>query len=165
MDILKLSTEWAKAEVFSAKIVWIFSIIEILAAVGFFYFGKTGMAKAFFWPLLIMGLFLVAVGAGLYFTNNPRVEQFEKQYQNDSATFVQSEIQRTTKSKGEMVNVLRILPAIILVMAIMLLLMSAPIWRAIAVSIAINAAFLMIVDSNTEARNNSYNSQLITSTK
>jgi ABC-2 type transport system permease protein len=161
MDILKLSTEWAKSEVFSAKIVWIFSVIEILAAVGFFYFGKTGMAKAFSWPLLIMGIFLVAVGAGLYFTNNPRVAQFEKQYQTDSNAFVQSEIQRTTKSKGEMVNVMRILPAIILIAAIVLLFLSAPLWRAIAVTIAINAAFLMIVDSNTEARNNSYNTQLV----
>jgi ABC-2 type transport system permease protein len=161
MDILKLSSEWAKAEVFSSKIVWIFSVIEIIAAFGFLYLGKTSMAKAFFWPLLIMGLFLVAVGAGLYFTNNPRVEQFEKQYQSDPDAFVQSEIQRTTKSKGEMVNVLRILPAIILIAAIVLLLVSSPLWRAIAVTIAINAAFLMIVDSNTEARNNFYNTQLI----
>ena len=39
MDIIKLSTDWAKAEVFSAKIVWLFSVIELLAAIGFWYWG------------------------------------------------------------------------------------------------------------------------------
>ena len=53
MDIIKLSTDWAKAEVFSAKIVWLFSAIEIIAAIGFWYWGKTVMAKAFIWPLLV----------------------------------------------------------------------------------------------------------------
>jgi len=161
MEIIKLSTEWAKAEVFSAKIVWIFSMIEILAAFGFLYLGKTGMAKAFFWPLLVFGLFLVAVGAGLYFTNSSRVEKFGKQYQSDPGAFIQSEIQRTTKSKGELATVFRILPVVILVAAIIILLMSAPLWRAIAISLIVNAAFLMIVDSNTEARNTSYNTELI----
>ena len=33
MDIIKLSTDWAKAEVFSARIVWLFSVVELLALV------------------------------------------------------------------------------------------------------------------------------------
>jgi len=66
MDIIKLSTDWAKAEVFSAKIVWLFSIVEIAAAISFWYLGKTAMAKAFGWPLLLAGLFLVVIGAGLF---------------------------------------------------------------------------------------------------
>ena len=35
MDILKLSTDWAKAEVFSAKIVLLLSLLIFLAAFGF----------------------------------------------------------------------------------------------------------------------------------
>ena len=56
MDILKLSMEWAKAEVFSAKIVWIFSVIVLLSAVGFAMLGKTPMAKAFTIPLIVSGI-------------------------------------------------------------------------------------------------------------
>ena len=37
MDIIKISTDWARAEVFSAKIVWMFSVVEVLAAIGFWY--------------------------------------------------------------------------------------------------------------------------------
>jgi ABC-2 type transport system permease protein len=73
MDIVKLSTDWARAEVFSAKIVWLFSAITIMAAIGFWYFGKTVMARAFFWPLLVSGIFLAVIGAGLYLANNPRI--------------------------------------------------------------------------------------------
>ena len=60
MDIIKWSTDWARAEVFSAKIVWLFSVIELLTAIGFWYWGRTTMARAFIWPLLVMGLFLIA---------------------------------------------------------------------------------------------------------
>jgi hypothetical protein len=35
-------------------------------------------------------------------------------------------------------------------------------WRAIAVTTIITVAFLMIVDSNTEARNTAYHAHLLT---
>src|ERR1700730_13732916 len=117
MDIIKLSTDWAKAEVFSAKIVWLFSVVEITAAIGFWYWGKTVMAKAFIWPLLVAGLFLTAIGSGLYFTNHPRIPRFENEYRRNPAAFVQEEIQRTSESKRQMALVFKILPAIIIFVA------------------------------------------------
>ena len=160
MDIVKLSTDWAKAEVFSAKIVWLFSVIEIIAAMGFWYWGKTAMAKAFIWPLIVAGLFAVAIGAGLYFANNPRITRFEIEYRNDPKTFLQKEIQRTAESKRELALVFKILPAIIIFAAVGIFLLPPSLWRAIAISTIITAAFLMVVDSNTQARNNIYNSYL-----
>ncbi|HEY1871351.1 MAG TPA: hypothetical protein VGG71_09845, partial [Chitinophagaceae bacterium] len=82
-DIAKLSDDWAKAEVFSGKIVWLFSVIYIAAAIGFWYLGRTEIAKSFTWPLLIAGIFLIAVGAGLFFANKPRIGQFEQEYRQD----------------------------------------------------------------------------------
>lgn len=114
MDIVKLSTDWAKAEVFSAKIVWLFSAIEILAAVGFWYCGKTVMAKSFIWPLLVAGLLLSAIGAGLYFANNTRITKFEIEYRSSREVFLQEEIQRTAESKRELALVFKILPTIII---------------------------------------------------
>ena len=163
MDIIKLSTDWAKAEVFSAKIVWLFSIIELVAAVGFWYLGRTAMAKAFGWPLLVAGLFLVIIGAGLFFSNNPKIDRFKMLYQEDPKTFVQQEIQRTAKSERELTMVFKVLPAIIIAAALLILLVSAPLWRAIGITVIVTAAFLMVVDSNTSARNSSYHSQLTVS--
>ena len=73
MDLLKLSIEWAKAEVFSAKIVWLFSIITLVSAAGFRCWGRTPIAKAFVIPLIVSGAFLVAIGIGLYAANHPRI--------------------------------------------------------------------------------------------
>jgi ABC-2 type transport system permease protein len=156
MDILKLSMDWAKNEVFSSKVVWLFSVIELVAAFGFSYLGKTPMAKSFVWPLLTAGLFLALVGAGLFFANNPRIDRFQQEYRLDPNAFVQSEIQRTEKSKGELALVFRIIPVIIILSAAVILVVPGAVSRAIAVTVILNAAFLMAVDSNTEARNNIY---------
>ena len=165
MDILKLSTDWAKSEIFSSKIVWLFSVIETLAALGFWHLGRTPMAKAFVWPLLMAGLFIALVGAGLFLANNPRIDQFEKEYRLDPDAFVQSEIQRTEKSRRELSLVFKILPVVIVIAAIVILVMPASIWRAIAITVIVNAAFLMIVDSNTEARNNIYHHKISSNSK
>jgi ABC-2 type transport system permease protein len=160
MDIVKLSTDWAKAEVFSAKIVWLFCSITIMAAIGFWFWGRTVMAKAFIWPMLVAGIFMAAIGAGLYFANNPRITQFEAENRRNPEAFLQEEILRTAESKRELALVFKILPAIIIFAAAGILLLPSPLWRAIAVTMIMTAVFLMIVDSNTEARNNIYHSEL-----
>src|SRR5580765_5011789 len=99
MDILKLSTDWAKAEVFSAKISLLLSLVFFLAALGFWQLGKTAMAKGFVWPLLVAGVVFVTVSAGLYFANKPRITQFQTAYHTDPKAFVQMETMRTAKSE------------------------------------------------------------------
>ena len=161
MDIVKLSTDWAKAEVFSGKIVWLFSVIYIVTAIGFLYLGRTSMAKAFVWPFLIAGFFLIAVGAGLFFANQPRIARFEKDYHQNPEAFVQKEIQRTAESQKQLVLVFRLLPALIIIAAIIILgLPESQNWRAIGITVIATVVFLMIVDSNTDSRNTIYHSQL-----
>nr|WP_068886619.1 hypothetical protein [Pedobacter panaciterrae] len=160
MEILKLSTDWAKAEVFSAKIVWLFSIIVLLSALGFWYWGKTTMAKAFVWPLVVSGLFLVAVAAGLFMANKPRISQFEQASRNNPGTFLQQELQRTAKSQKELATVFEVLPLLLIVGGLLIFFLSSPTWRAIGIVIGLVAVFLMAVDSNTDTRNTIYHKQL-----
>ena len=160
MDIIKLSTDWAKAEVFSARVVWLFSVVELLTAIGFWYWGRTPMAKAFIWPLLVMGLLLIGVGVGLYAANHPRMVQFENEYHREPKVFLEAELQRTSKSQRDLALVFKILPALVIFAALVIMLTPAPLWRAIAVTVILTATFLMVVDSNTEARNDAYHSQL-----
>ena len=162
MDVLKLSTDWAKSEVLSSKIVWLFSLIELSAALGFWHLGRTPMAKNFVWPLLIAGLLIALVGAGLFFANHPRIDRFQREYRLDPNAFVQSEIQRTERSKNELALVFRIIPAIIMLAAAVILVVPGAVPRAIAVAVILNTAFLMVVDSNTEARNNIYHDEIST---
>jgi ABC-2 type transport system permease protein len=161
MDIIKLSTDWARAEVFSAKIIWVFSVVELLAAIGFWFWGRTAIARIFPWPLLVMGLFLVAVGAGLYGANNPRIAHFESEGRLNPKAFLDGEIQRTAKSQHDLGLVFKILPGVIIVAAVVIMLAPATAWRAISVTIILTAAFLMVVDSNTTARIDDYHTQLL----
>lgn len=163
MDILKLSTDWAKAELFSAKIIWLISLVILLSAVGFAYWGKTAMAKAFVIPLIISGILLIAVGIGLYVANKPRIAQFEKEYKTDATGFIKKEIERTAKSESDFKLVFKILPAIIILAAIFLLLFTSPNWRAISITTIALMTVLMFIDSNTSARNAAYHQQLLNS--
>jgi hypothetical protein len=162
MEIIKLSTDWAKAEVFSAKIAGLLSLVVFLAALGFWQLGKTPMAKSFVWPLFVAGLLLVAVSAGLYFANKPRIAQFEVAYKNNADSFIQSEITRTAKSKHDLALVFKVLPAVIIAAALLIIFSQTPLGRAIGVTTILLMTILMLIDSNTDARNTAYHQELLT---
>lgn len=162
MEILKLSTDWAKAEVFSAKIVWLFSMITLVVAFGFWYWGKTTMSKAFVWPMFVTGIFLAIVGTGLFFANKPRISRFEQAYVESPQDFVAQELQRTSKSQDELGLVFKVLPVLLVISGLLILFLPAPVWRAIGITLALLVTFLMVVDSNTNARNSFYHEQLKT---
>eukprot|EP01132_Coremiostelium_polycephalum_P020209 gene20209-24017_t len=161
MDILKLSTEWAKAEVFSAKITLLLSLLFFLSANGFWLLGKTAMAKAFVWPMVIAGILIAAISAGLYLANKPRIVQFEKAYNSDAKTFVQTEIARTTKSLNELALVFKILPLMIMAAGLLIIFVDTPLWRAIGITTIALMTVLMFVDSNTDARNTAYQDSFV----
>ena len=162
MEIIKLSTDWAKAEVFSAKMVGLLTLVVFLTALGFWQLGKTPMAKSFVWPLLVAGLLLVAVSTGLYLANKPRIAQFETACKNDAAAFIQNEIARTAKSKHDLALVFKVLPSIIIVAALLIMFSQTPLWRAIGVTTILLMTLLMLIDSNTDARNTVYHQKLLT---
>ena len=161
MDILKLSIDWAKAEVFSAKISLLLSLLFFLAALGFWQLGKTAMAKAFVWPMLVAGVLIAAVSAGLYFANKPRVTQFETAYNTDAKAFVQTETERTAKSQNDLALVFKVLPLIIIAAALLIMLANTPLWRAIGITTIALMTILMFLDSNTDARNTVYHQHLL----
>jgi len=46
MELIKLSTEWAKAEVFSTRFFILFAILFLIVSIGFWQLGKTDLAKS-----------------------------------------------------------------------------------------------------------------------
>jgi ABC-2 type transport system permease protein len=161
MDILKLSTDWAKAEVFSAKMSFLLSVLFFLAVIGFWQLGKTAMAKAFVWPMLVAGVLIIIVSTGLYFTNQPRITQFETAYNNDAKAFVQTETERTAKSQNELTLVFKVLPLIIIGGALLIMFVNTPLWQAIGITTITLMTILMFIDSNTGARNAIYHQHLL----
>jgi len=162
MEILKTATEWAKSEVFSSLFFILFGIMFVLATLGFWQLGKTGVAKAFVFPPLVAGIFLLAVGFGLFFLNKSRITSFPAAFADDSVAFVQSEIVRTEKSINEYQTIVfKIIPCIVLVASLMIVFLDNPIWRAISITTVALMVIILLVDSNANARLEAYHQQLV----
>ena len=83
MEIIKFATDWAKAEVFSARFFILFGLLFLAASYGFRQLGKTEMAKAYIVPSLVAGLLILAFGVGIFFANKSRISSFKEAYKNN----------------------------------------------------------------------------------
>lgn len=161
MELLKFATEWAKSEVFSSRFFILFALLFLSASIGFWQLGKSEIAKAYVIPTLVAGLFLLAVGVGIFFTNKSRVTRFAEVYKSTPKEFVKSEIVRTEKSMGEYRTIVfKIIPYIIVVAALLIVFIDKPTWRATAITTIALMIVILLVDSNANARIEAYNTQL-----
>lgn len=161
MDILKLSTDWAKAEVFSTRFFILFAILFLVASIGFWQLGKTEIARAYIIPTLVAGVLLMTIGLGLFYTNKSRVTAFEIAYNNDASSFVESEIARTESTLKEYKTVVfKAIPIIIAVAALLIIFVSTPTWRAISITTIAMMIVILLIDGTAHARIEAYGKQL-----
>lgn len=161
MEILKLATEWAKAEVFSTRFFILFALLFLMASIGFWQLGKTDLAKAYIIPTLVAGILLLTIGLGLFFTNKSRITQFETAYNSDASAFLASEIVRTEKTLQEYKTVVfTAIPIIIMVAALLILLINTPTWRAIGITTIAMLIIILLVDGTAHARIEAYQKEL-----
>ena len=162
MDILNSATEWAKAEVFSARFFIFFAILFLAASLGFWQLGKTETAKAYIIPTLVAGLLIMAVGVGIFFANKARITSFTEAYNESPTEFVHSEIIRTEKSMGEYSTIVfKIIPFIIIAAALCIVFVDKPVWRAICITTIAMMVVILYVDSNANARIEAYHEELL----
>ncbi|MEO9477045.1 MAG: hypothetical protein ABJG41_15985 [Cyclobacteriaceae bacterium] len=161
MEILKLATEWAKAEVFSTRFFIIFAVLFLAASAGFWQLGKTELAKAYIIPLLVAGVLLMTIGLGLFFTNKTRITQFENAYNSDARAFAVSEVARAESTLKEYTVVFKVIPIIIVIAALLIFFISTPIWRAIGITTIAMMIVILLVDGTAYARMETYYKQLI----
>ena len=161
MDVLKLATEWARAEVFSTRFFIFFAIAFLIASIGFWQLGKTEIAKAYVIPLLVAGVLLLTIGLGLFYTNKSRITQFETAYNSDASAFLDSEITRAESTLNEYKVVFKVIPIIIIVAALLIIFFSSPLWRVIGITTIAMMVVIMLVDGTAHARIDAYYEKLI----
>lgn len=162
MDILKASTDWIKAELFSTPFFILFGVLFVLASIGFWQLGKTEMAKAYIIPTLVAGILLMVIGIGLFFTNKSRLANFPTAYERDASAFVESEITRAEATLKEYRTIVfKVIPIIIAVCAIGIIFLSTPIWRASLITTIAMLVVILLVDGTAYARMDAYNQQLL----
>jgi len=160
MELGKLATDWAKAEVFSTRFFLLFAFLFLMASVGFWQLGKTDFAKAYIIPTLVAGLILLVIGSGLNYTNSQRVKQFEKNFNTDASAFYDSEIERTESTLKEYTVVFKVIPILVIVAALVLLFINTPTWRAISITTIAMLTVILLVDGTAHSRMVTYNIEL-----
>jgi magnesium-transporting ATPase (P-type) len=162
MEIIKASTDWARAELFSTPFFILFGVVFMAASYGFWQLGKTEMARAYIIPTLVAGALLTIIGLGLYFTNKSRIPQFQNAYNSDAVAFVDSELVRAENTLKEYQNIVfKAIPIIIILCALGIALMSKPIWRASFITAIAMLVVILLVDGTAHARVDNYNKLLL----
>lgn len=162
MDILKIATDWAKAELVSTSFFIVVGIAFVMASFGFWQFGKTELARAYVIPILVAGAFLIATGFGLFFTNKVRIKQFETAYNADASAFVISELNRAEATLKEYKTIVfTAIPLIIVVCGLIIYFVNRPIWRASMISSIAMLSVILLIDGLAHARIEEYNKQLL----
>ena len=162
MELLKLATEWAKAEVFSTRFFIYFALLFLVASIGFWQMGKTDIAKAYTIPLLIAGLLLLTIGLGLFYTNKTRITQFEKAYTTDTVAFKDAEISRAQSTLKEYNTIVfKAIPFLIIIAALCIVFFDGPKWRAYSITAIATLIVILMVDGTAHARMTNYYQQLM----
>ena len=162
MDVLKLSSVWAKDELFSTPFFILGGAVFMIMSLGFWQLGKTEMARAFIVPSLVAGVLLSIIGAGLFYTNKVRISQFEVDFMADSQAFIDAELQRCTDTLKEYkIVVFTAIPLIIAVCALILCLVDLPIWRASMITAIGMLVIILFIDGSAKSRIESYQAQLL----
>ena len=160
MELLKLATEWARSEVFSTRYFIFFAIGFLIASIGFWQLGKTELAKAYIIPTFIAGILLLIIGSGLNYTNIQRVKQFEKNFKTDASAFYQTEIVRSEDTLKEYSIVLKVIPILIIIAALLILFVNTPTWRAISITSIAMLVIILLVDGTAHSRIEKYHKEL-----
>ncbi|MBT8281488.1 MAG: hypothetical protein KJO16_07910 [Muriicola sp.] len=162
MEILKASTDWAKAELFSTPFFILFGLVFIISSFGFWQLGKTDMAKAYIIPTLVAGVLLMIIGFGLFFTNKSRITQFETDFNTDASAFVASEIERAESTLKEYKTIVfTAIPLIIAVCALVLFFVNSPVWRASMITVIAMLVVILLIDGTAHARIDAYHKKLL----
>lgn len=162
MDILKASTDWAKAELYSTPFFILFGVIFLFACLGFWQLGKTELAKAYVVPTLIAGVLLIIIGIGLFYTNKARITQFQSDLQDNQHLFVKTELERVNNTLNEYdVIVFTIIPIIIVICSVGLVFINQPSWRASLITSIAMLIIILLIDGTAQSRIVIYQEQLI----
>jgi len=161
MELVKLVTEWAKAEVFSTRFFILFALLFLIASVGFWQLGKTDLARAYIIPTLVAGLLLMIIGVGLVYKNTNRVTEFETAYHQDATAFIASEFDRIEATLKEYNTVVfKAIPILMILASLVLVFVDKPLWRAISITTIAMLIVILLIDGTAHARIQVYKAQL-----
>ena len=162
MDILRTSTDWAEAELWSNGFFPLFGVMFVAASFLFWSKGETDMAKAFVLPMLVAGTLMLILGVGLFYGTWKSLAGFATAIADDPAGFVVSEIERVDRTMAQYgTAVFKVMPVMIVAAALLIVFVPSPGGRAAFVTSIVFLGLIMLIDSNANARLEAYKTSLV----
>ncbi|WP_417522472.1 hypothetical protein [Marinovum sp.] len=162
MDILKTATDWAKAEMLSNSVFILFGALFLAASVAFWQIGRTEMARAYVFPMLVAGGLLLILGAGLLYGTWTALAGFAPSAAQDSPGLVASEIARADRTIAQYSTaVFKVIPLLIITAAALIMVLKGPGWRAGLITTIAFLSVVMLVDTNAIWRLEDYRQKLL----
>lgn len=162
MEILKSAVDWAKAEMLSSSFFVLFGLSFLAGGLGFYYLGKTEIARAYIIPLFVAGALVLIIGLGIFFQSYARVSSFPLAFNADAAGFIEAQLQDANKVLGQYrTAIFLVIPLIIAASAVLMIVLDGPMWRASFVTTIAMMSVLLLVDTNANARLEAFKTKLI----
>jgi hypothetical protein len=153
MDFAKSYFNAEKAE---SLVFFAIGIAAIAAAVWFFFFKNDALLLGAAWPLAIVALIQIAVGANIYVRSPKDLARVEQFLANDTGKIPSEEIPRMDQVMKQFV-VLRWAEISLLLAGIVLAFVSKnDFWRGVGYGLAVQAGLMLVADYFAEARGHVY---------
>lgn len=94
MDFISHTLNWCKGEIFEGRIVLLFGLGLLIISILFWRYGETPSAKGIIIPLVLIAVLCIGAGTTMNFSNQNRIEQFQKEYTEDAQRFKEKEKMR-----------------------------------------------------------------------
>lgn len=161
MELINHTIEWCKGEIFEGKMSLLFGFIVLVTGVAYWKWGSTPYAKAIVWPLLIVGLIAIGIGAYLVTTNQKRIPEYKTEYMENAKAFAQSEKQRTASFIQWYPITQKIIFGIVIIGMLCLMLTLKPVIRSIGIGLLILSLYGFVLDHFSEERARTYHTKIV----
>ena len=165
MEILKISIDWARAELLSNSLFALFGAMFLVASLLFWWRGEIEVAKVFVGPMMIAGVLMLILSGGLLYGTWKSLTGFSTAFADDNARFIGLEVQRIDRTMSQYgTAVFNVIPLLIAATAILIVFVNSPGWRAALITVIIFLGLIMLIDSNANARLERYKADLVSAT-
>jgi uncharacterized membrane protein len=164
MDFVQHTIDWCKGEIFEAKIILIFGVFLVIAAV-LFYFGNTPNAKAMFYTLLVVGTLFVIGGGYMWNVNPKRIADSKIQFQENPLEFIQAEKARAENFISWYPKTRYIIGVVGILGIAFSIFWATPIGRAIGIGLLIITLATYVIDYFSEERAEVYYEHILEALK
>ena len=152
MEIIDHAIAWCKGEIFEGRIILLSGLIVVVLAFLFYKLGTTPNAKAMLYPLLVLGIIFIGMGATMNYSNPNRITEFQEAYTENPEAFVQSEKERVEGFQYMYTFTLIIATVSFVFAALVFWFSHSPTLKAVAIAVTIFGISGLVIDHFSEER-------------